>query len=54
MKGSLVKGKQTSLLPLRLQKNEKYDLKKSIPPVRWDSWSRRHCFFVYIKMNGEY
>ena len=23
-----------SLLPLRLQKNDKYDLKKSIPPIR--------------------
>ena len=37
MKGSLVKGKQISLLPLRLQKHKKYDLKKSIPPVRRDS-----------------
>ena len=32
MNGSLLKGKQISSLSLRLQKHEKYDLKKSIPP----------------------
>ena len=28
MKGSLLKGKQISLLPLQLKKHKKYDLKK--------------------------
>ena len=37
MKGSLLKAKQISLLPLLLQKSKKYDLKESISPIRRES-----------------
>ena len=48
MKGSLLKGKQISSLPLCLQKHKKYDLKKSIPPIWqgiWISYSLLICLY---------
>ena len=48
MNGSLLKGKQISLLPLRLQKHKKYDLKKCIPPIRWGQLDLILTIFVFM------
>ena len=52
MKGSLLKGKQISILPLCLQKNKKY-LKKSIPPIGWGNILPSQLFCLY-QNEGEY
>ena len=54
MKGSLLKGKLISSLPLRLRKHKMYDLKNPFPQIGGIVGSRAHCFFVYITMRGEY
>ena len=55
MKGSLLKGKQISSLPLRLLKHKKYDLKKSIPPIWQGTWiSSSPLFCFYQNEGGKY
>ena len=55
MKGSLLKGKQISSLPLRLLKHKKYDLKKSIPPIWQGTWiSSSPLFCLYQNEGGKY
>ena len=52
MKGSLLKGKQISLLWIGLQKHKKYDLKKSIPPIRQGSWILSSLLFCLHRNEG--
>ena len=54
MKGSLLKHKQISSVPFCLPTHKKYDLKIPFPSYGRAVGSRPHCFFVYIKMRGEY
>ena len=53
MKGSLLKGKEISSLPLRLHEHKRYGVKKFILPICQGSWiSRRHCFFCLYQCDG--
>ena len=55
MTGFLLQDKQTSLLPLRLQKHKKYDLKKILFP-EYDGTviSCSHRFFCLHQKEEEY
>ena len=50
MKGSLLKSKQISLLPL----HKKHDLKNTLLLYHKAVRSPPHLFFVHIKMRGKY
>ena len=52
IKGSLLKGKQISLLPLRLQKHKNYDLKISTAPIRLGSWISSSRLFGFYENEG--
>ena len=52
IKGSLLKDRLMSSLPLFLQKYKKYDLRKSIPPILQGSWILSLLLFCLYRNEG--